>query len=129
MVDNEVLAHAFGDGKPMVLLDQSQREIDAGRDAGCRPYVAVPTEDAICLDPDGWALSLKARCISPVRRRSTPVQQSSRRESKCACADTRNAPASARGRHNSALGGSGEGGYEGSDPSGGGNAAIAPRRL
>jgi len=33
MVDNEVLCHAFGDGKTMVLLDQSQREIDAGRDA------------------------------------------------------------------------------------------------
>ena len=33
MVDNEVLCHAFGDGKTMVLLDQSQREIDPGRDA------------------------------------------------------------------------------------------------
>src|ERR1700730_18851867 len=33
MVDNEVLCHVFGDGKPKVLLDQSQREIDAGRDA------------------------------------------------------------------------------------------------
>jgi len=33
MVDNEVLRHAFGDGKAMVLLDQSQREIDPGRDA------------------------------------------------------------------------------------------------
>ena len=28
--------------------------------------VAVPTEDAICLNPDGWVLSLKARCISLV---------------------------------------------------------------
>ena len=33
MVDDEVLCHAFGDGKTEVLLDQSQREIDAGRDA------------------------------------------------------------------------------------------------
>src|SRR2546428_14166333 len=33
MVDNEVLCHAFGEGKTMVLLDQSQREIDPGRDA------------------------------------------------------------------------------------------------
>ena len=33
MVDNEVLCHAFGDGKTMVLLDQSQREINPGRDA------------------------------------------------------------------------------------------------
>src|SRR5438034_1375439 len=54
MVDDEVLCHAFGDGKTMVLLDQSQREIDPGRDARRSPYVAVPTEDAICLNPDGW---------------------------------------------------------------------------
>ena len=33
MVDNEVLGHAFGEGKAKVLLDQSQREIDPGRDA------------------------------------------------------------------------------------------------
>jgi hypothetical protein len=33
MVDNKVLCHAFGDGKTMVLLDQSQCEIDTGRDA------------------------------------------------------------------------------------------------
>ena len=102
MVDDEVLCHALGDGKTMVLLDQSQREIDAGRDARRSPYVAVPTEDAICLNPDGWVVSLKARCISPVRRRSTPVQQSSRREGECAGADARNAPASARSVHNTA---------------------------
>src|SRR4029077_8335423 len=102
MVDNEVLCHAFGDGKTMVLLDQSQREIDAGRDARRSPYVAVPTEDAICLNPDGWVLSLKARCILPVRRRSTPVQQSSRREGECTGADAHNAPASARCLHNTA---------------------------
>src|SRR5260370_24785335 len=78
MVDDEVLCHAFGDGKRMVLLDQSQREIDPGRDARRSPYVAVPTEDAICLNPDGWGLSMKSRCMSPVRLRSTPFQQPSR---------------------------------------------------
>src|SRR5213594_421085 len=107
MVDDEVLCHAFGDGKTMVLLDQSQREIDPGRDARRSPYVAVPTEDAICLNPDGWVLSLKARCISPVRRRSTPVQQSSRREGECTGADAHNAPASARCLHNMAQRASG----------------------
>src|SRR6266850_906643 len=107
MVDDEVLCHAFGDGKTMVLLDQSQREIDPGRDARRSPYVAVPTEDTICLNPDGWVLSLKARCISPVRRRSTPVQQSSRREGECTGADAHNAPASARCLHNMAQRASG----------------------
>src|SRR5216683_2635838 len=107
MVDDEVLCHAFGDGKTMVLLDQSQREIDPGRDARRSPYVAVPTEDAICLNPDGWVLSLKARCISPMRRRSTPVQQSSRREGECTGADAHNAPASARCLHNTAQRASG----------------------
>ena len=96
MVDDEMLCDGLGDRETMVLLDQSQREIDAGRDAGRRPYVSVPTEDAIRLDPDRWILSLKASGISPVRRRSTPVQQSSPREGKCARADARNAPASAR---------------------------------
>ena len=100
MVDDEVLCHAFGDGKTMVFLDQSQRKIDAGRDAGRRPDVAVPTEDAICLNSDGWVLSLKARGISPVRRRPTPVQESSRRKGECAYANARNAPASARGIRN-----------------------------
>src|SRR5438477_6678048 len=107
MVDDEVLCHTFGDGKTMVLLDQSQREIDPGRDARRSPDVAVPTEDAICLNPDGWVLSLKARCISPVRRRSTPVQQSSRREGECTGADAHNAPASARCLHNMAQRASG----------------------
>ncbi len=60
MVDDKVLCHAFSDGEAMVLLDQSQRKIDAGRDACRSPYVAVSTEDAIGLDPDRWILSLKA---------------------------------------------------------------------
>jgi hypothetical protein len=33
MVDDEKLCHAFGDGETMVFLDQSQRQIDACRDA------------------------------------------------------------------------------------------------
>src|SRR5213075_2541291 len=56
---------------------------------------------------DGWVLSLKARCISPVRRRSTPVQQSSRREGECTGADAHNAPASVRCLHNLAQRASG----------------------
>ena len=97
MVDDEVLCDALGDRESVVLLDQGQREIDSGRNARRSPYVAVPTEDAIRLDPDGRIVSLKARCISPVRRRPTPVQQPSRREGECARADARHAPASARG--------------------------------
>jgi len=97
MVDDEVLGHTLGNGKTMVLLNQSQREIDAGRDARRRPNVSVPTEDAIRLNSDGRVFSLKSRCISPVRGRSTSIQQSSRREGKCACADARNPPAPARG--------------------------------
>jgi hypothetical protein len=49
------------------------------------------------LNSDGRVFSLKSSCISPVRGRSTSIQQSSRREGKCACADARNPPASARG--------------------------------
>ena len=84
MVDDEVLRHALSDSETMILLDQGQREINSGRDARGSPYVAVPTVDAIRLDPDGWIVFLKASCKSPVRRRSTPVQQPSRRERRSA---------------------------------------------
>jgi hypothetical protein len=47
MVDEEVLGHTLGDRKTKVLLDQGQREIDAGRNAGRGLRVAVATEDAI----------------------------------------------------------------------------------
>ncbi len=30
MIDDEVLGHAFGDGKTMVFFDQSQRKVNAG---------------------------------------------------------------------------------------------------
>src|SRR5713226_8678341 len=96
MVDDKVLCDALGDGETMVLLDQGQREIDSGRDACRSPYVAVPTVDAIRLNPDRWIFSLKASCKSPVRRRSTSVQQPSCRERECARADARHAPAPVR---------------------------------
>src|SRR5258706_11183689 len=91
MVDDEVLCHALGNSETMVLFDQGQREIAAGRDARGSPYVAVPAVDAIRLDPNGWVVSLKTRCIAPVRRCSTSVQQSSRRERECTRADARHA--------------------------------------
>src|SRR6476619_3479386 len=94
MVDDEVLCHARGNSETMVLFDQGQREVDASGDARGSPYVAVPAKDAIRLDPDGWILSLKASSKSPMRRCSTPVQQSSRRERECMRADAHHAPAS-----------------------------------
>jgi hypothetical protein len=96
MVDDKVLCDALGDVETMVLLDQSQGEIDSGGNARRSPYVSVPAVDAIRLDPDGWIVSLKASSKSPVCRRSTPVQQSSRRERECAGADARHAPAPGR---------------------------------
>jgi len=96
VVDDEVLCDALGDSETVILLDQGQREINSGCNARRSPYVSVPTIDAIRLDPDGWIVSLKASCISPMRRRSTPVQQPSRRERKCARANARHAPASVR---------------------------------
>src|SRR6266478_9744956 len=96
MVDDEVLCDALGDVETMVLLDQGQREINSGRNASRSPYVAVPTVDAIRLDPDGWIVSLKASCKSPVRRRPTPVQQPSCRKRECARADACHAPAPVR---------------------------------
>ena len=96
VVDDEVLCDSLGDRETVVLLDQGQREIDSGRNASRSPHVAVPTVDAIHLDPDGWIVSLQASSKSPVRRRSKPVQQSSRRERECAGADAPHAPAPGR---------------------------------
>src|SRR5260370_31910688 len=96
MVDDKVLCDALGDVETMVLLDQGQREINSGRNARRSPYVAVPTVDAIRLHSDGWIVSLKASCKSPMLRRSTPVEQPSRRERECARANARHAPASVR---------------------------------
>src|SRR6266403_5724741 len=103
MVDDKVLCDALGDVETMVLLDQSQGEIDSGGNACRSPYVSVPAVDAIRLDPDGWIVLLKASCKSPVRRRSTPVQQPSRRERECTRADAGHAPASVRSIHDAAL--------------------------
>src|ERR1700746_933627 len=96
MVDDEVLCHALSDSETMILLDKGQCEINSGRNARRSPYVAVPTVDAIRLDPDGWIVLLKASCKPPVRRRSAPVQQPSRRERECTRADAGHAPAPVR---------------------------------
>ena len=65
-------------------------------------YAMADFTDAIRLDPDGWIVSLKASSKSPMRRRSTPVQQPSRRERECARADARHAPAPVRSVHDAA---------------------------
>src|SRR6266478_5672128 len=96
MVDDEVLCDALGDVETMVLLDQSQGEIDSGGNARRSPYVSVPAVDAIRLDPDRWIVSLKASSKSPMRRRSTSVQPPSRRERECPRAAARHAPAPVR---------------------------------
>jgi len=66
MVDDEVLCHALGNSETMVLFDQGQREIDAGRDAGGSPYVASRQKMRSALDPYGWIVSLKASGKSPM---------------------------------------------------------------
>src|SRR5258708_36767232 len=96
MVDDEVLCDALGDVETMVLLDQSQGEIDSGGNARRSPYVSVPAIDAIRLDPDRWIVSLKASSKSPMRRRSTSVQQPSRPERECPRANPPHPPAPVR---------------------------------
>src|SRR5260221_2625638 len=97
VVNDEVLRDTFGDGKAVILLDQCQSQIDAGGNARRRPHVPVPTEDAICIHPDGWVVSVEARGITPMRRRSTPIQQFGGRQRKGTRADARHTPASAPG--------------------------------
>ena len=53
MVDDEVLGHTLGNGKTMVLLNQSQREIYAGRDARRDAAKNSPGEGAFLVFPGG----------------------------------------------------------------------------
>ena len=73
----------------VVFLDEREREVHAGGDAGGRPHVAVLDEDRIGIDVDAWAAPGKRFGGGPVRRGASPVEQTCGGEQECACADGR----------------------------------------
>ena len=69
----------LGDVDAQVLLDQGQREIDAGRDPGTRPVLAVADVDRIGIDGDPGILLGQLAGPGPVGGDAPPVEQPGRR--------------------------------------------------
>ena len=67
--------HGLGDLDAVVVLDERQRHVDAGGDAGRRPHVAVADPDRVGVDVDGRVLAGEALGPRPVRRRPPAVEQ------------------------------------------------------
>ncbi len=63
----------LGDLRIVVVLDQRQRQVDAGGDAGGRPQIAVTNEDRLGIDVDVGELTLEGRRSRPVGRHPLAV--------------------------------------------------------
>jgi hypothetical protein len=70
-----------------VLLDQGERQVDAGGDARGRGDVAVTDEDGIGVDVDGRVVAGQGVAVGPVRGGAAAVEQSGVREQHGAGAD------------------------------------------
>ncbi len=92
MVDHELLRHGTGHLDPEVVLDERQREVDAGRHAGGGPHRAVANEDAVFLDADRRKTALQFARPQPVGRRPPAVQDSRVGQHERAGADAGQAP-------------------------------------
>lgn len=86
-MDDELLRDPAGDGGTEVVLDQREREVDPGGDAGGGPDVAVPHKDAVGIDADLREPPGEMVGAVPVRRRAPPVEEPGRREQEGAGAD------------------------------------------
>jgi hypothetical protein len=51
-IDHEDTCHVHGDGSPTVLLDQRERQVDARRYAGRRPYPSIANVNRVRLHGD-----------------------------------------------------------------------------
>ena len=76
----------------VVVLDERQRDVDAGRDAGRRPHVAVAGPDRIGVDAHVRVLGGQAGRPRPVRRGPPPVEQPGGGKDERATADADDPP-------------------------------------
>jgi len=94
---DELAGDLEGEARPMVLLDEGQREVHARGDASRRPHVAVVHEDRIVEDLDGRERPAEGVAPRPVGGRPAAVEEASPREQEGARAHGRNAAGSPRG--------------------------------
>src|SRR5258708_5322425 len=90
--DDEMARHAQGHGAAEILLDQSQRQVDAGGDAGGGPDLAVAQEDRVGLDGDAGVAPLQGVAGAPMRDSAPSVEQARLRQQEGAGADGADAP-------------------------------------
>jgi hypothetical protein len=72
---------------PTVRLHQRQREIDAGADAGRRPYRLLADEDRVVVDVDGGEALAQQIAHRPMRGGPLAVQEAGLRQQEGAAAD------------------------------------------
>ena len=96
--DDEMAGHRQGELAAEILLDQRQRQIDSGGDAGRGPDVAVADEDRVGLQAHGGKASGEFGAAPPVRHGATAIEQAGGRQQKGAAADRRGPPRRLRPR-------------------------------
>src|SRR5262249_22373960 len=69
-----------GAARPDIRFDESKREIDAGRDAGRCPNIAIADEDRIGIELHRWKLLGKLGASSPVRDRAAAIEEARSRQ-------------------------------------------------
>src|SRR5260370_10260216 len=73
--DDEMARHAQGDRAAEILLDQSQRQVDAGGAAGRGPDLSLAQEDRVGLDDDSRVAPLQRIAGPPMRYGAPCVEQ------------------------------------------------------
>src|SRR5260370_37926600 len=71
---DEVAGHLKGRAWTEILLDERQREIDSGGDAGRGVDIAVAHEDRVRIDLDRRVSAGEGVARGPVRRRAAAVE-------------------------------------------------------
>src|SRR5262245_7256493 len=78
--DNELAGDRQGHARPEIRFDESKREVDAGRDAGRCPDIAVADEDRIGIEFDRRKFFGELRASSPVRDRAAAIEEARGRQ-------------------------------------------------
>src|SRR4051812_22423659 len=71
--DNELAGDRQGHARSEIRFDESKREIDAGRDAGRCPNIAIADEDRIGIEFHRRKFSGELHASSPVRDRAATI--------------------------------------------------------
>src|SRR5690348_15470692 len=75
VMDDEVPGDLLGQCGTVILLDQRQRQVDAGGNARGGPGIGVLYENPVGVDSNLWKAGLQHASVAPMRRRSTAFQQ------------------------------------------------------